>query len=260
MVCKPLVLDKLLYFLQFCSSGNSTTFLFIPKGEKITFCLLSFLLSADNYSLSPNQSLGVITSGLANVMSAANNTCTQTCRTGLTTFPDVTMVTSLLYSTAFVAQGTGRCESVFQIMIGPFSIWLTGSRFQHSGCGRRFLCTRPSIRRLWRLISCSRPYLLVEIPNTFLLTKRKLTKKFGLTSKYILAGEFTVHLAVYFVRTRGYNRKLLHDHTSHRHYCVVFVVANTTWSPNERKRRLMLLPESRRYLSIACRQESAHIL
>lgn len=195
LVGKPLVLDKLLYFLQFCSSGNGTTFLFIPEGEKITFCLLSFLLPADNYSLSPNQSLGVITSGLVNVMSAANNTCTQTCQTGLTTFPDVTVVTSLLYSTAFVAQATGRCESFFQIMIGPFSIWLTGSRFQHSGCGRRFLCTRPSIRRLWRLISCSRPYLLVEIPNTFLLTKRKLTKKFGLTLKYILPGEFTVHLA-----------------------------------------------------------------
>lgn len=69
LVGKPLVLDKLLYFLQFCSSGNSTTFLFIPEGEKITFCLLSFLLPADNYSLSPNQSLGVITSGLVNVMS-----------------------------------------------------------------------------------------------------------------------------------------------------------------------------------------------
>lgn len=52
----------------------------------------------------------------------------------------------LLYSTASVAQATSRSDSGFQILIGLFSSWLTGCRFQHSGCGRR-LFVHTSIRR-----------------------------------------------------------------------------------------------------------------
>lgn len=43
-----------------CANGNSTTpwvlFLFIPRREKITDCLSSLLLPADNYSVASNQS------------------------------------------------------------------------------------------------------------------------------------------------------------------------------------------------------------
>ena len=85
--------------LQTWPSGNGLTsplgtFLFIPRREKITDCLSSLLLPADNYSVASSQSQAVITSGLVNVTSAANNTCTQTCQTGLTTFPDVDLITS----------------------------------------------------------------------------------------------------------------------------------------------------------------------
>ena len=41
--------------------------------------------------------------------------------------------------------------------------------------------------------------LLLEITNTFLLAKRKLTKNFGLTLTYTLPGGFAVQLAELFV-------------------------------------------------------------
>ena len=47
-------------FPETWTNGNSTTpwvlFLFIPRREKITDCLSSLLLPADNYSVASNQS------------------------------------------------------------------------------------------------------------------------------------------------------------------------------------------------------------
>lgn len=51
-------------------------FLFVARRGKITDCLSSLLLPAANYPTASNQSQGVIISGLVNVTSTANNTCT----------------------------------------------------------------------------------------------------------------------------------------------------------------------------------------
>lgn len=167
-----------LQFLHCNLSGNSTIsrlFLCLSQARKITTnCLWSILEPIDDYLLTRSQSKGVITSTLVNVTSAANSTCTQTRQTGLTTFPDVKVATSSLYSTTSVAQATGRSDCILLAMIGLNRRWLTGCRFDTAGVRDDFLCTRLSIRGLRRLISCSRPYLLLENPKFFIANKEEI--------------------------------------------------------------------------------------
>lgn len=94
------------------ASGSSTAPLVLcclSQGEeRLLIVYQSLLLPADNYSEASNQSQGVITSGLVNVTSAANNTCTQTCQTGLTTFPDVNLITSSPLQYSLCCPGNGQ--------------------------------------------------------------------------------------------------------------------------------------------------------
>lgn len=153
--------------------------------------------------MASNQSQGVITSGLVNVTSAANNTCTQTCQTGLTTFPDVNLITS----SPFTVQPLLPRQRADLIAFSRF--WLVYLAadwqvvgFNAAGVRDDFLCTRLS-EGLWRLISCSRPYLFcLKIPNTFLLAKRKLTKTFVVTFEYKLPRGFTLHPRAIFDESR----------------------------------------------------------
>ena len=183
--------------------------------------------------MTSNQSQGVITSGLVNVTSAANSTCTQTCQTGLTTFPDDNYITSSFTVQFSLPRQQADLIEFSRLWLAQNRCWLTGCRFQRSGCGRRLFMHTSVYQKVVAFDFMFPPLpLLVENPKTYCWQKGNLTKNIGLTfgTNSLEDSQFSCFENSL---TWGYRRHHSRPHFSPPLFCV-FLVANTTWPTNER--------------------------
>ena len=97
-------------------------------------------------------------------------------------------------------------------------------------------CAHVYQKVLWRLISCSRPCLFcLKIPHTFLLSKRKLPKTFGVSFEYKLPRGFTIHPKTIFDDSSTYFDIFQRaTRLPPPLYVSCSLLQNTTWPPNER--------------------------